>query len=575
MVAARAAPKDYLGQVREIYNDFLKRWRYVRDPVGLETVARSPKALHQLVMGFNGGLGENIGAGDCDDAAAAIGALLGSVGFPVRLGTTAPLIARGRLFSHVFAQARVPGHGWITVDPVGYPKHDLGWTQPHSRIAYWDLFGRLLDARGISPRVLAGRLNGTEGEKKMAAFAQDFYKTQFVDHGLSGVEDLSTGEPAPWDEYGLLGFGCYSGSMGYIPNANHLPIEVTGADVVDEYGNVRTPMLELSADDYRYMERVHYPYDGMMALGDDGTIYEYDGTLGFFRRLARRIKRRVKKGVRAIKRGVRRVGRRVVKLVKKLPGAKYVIKLGKKLVKVALKIVKPLAKFVGKWALKIAPIAAMIPGVGPVIAGYLTAAGTAAKLMNKYGVKIAETIVRDKKGRKKKVKKLKFTDPKKAKAFKRALKKEAAKAKKLPKARLKRAVKALAKTPYKKRGGLPKRIKIKRKGTSALSGPVAQLDKMRRGVAVIDRRHLRAGTPEHRAQLKALGVRAGLRRRLGPGLVRLLRAKYLQKPIKRRAIARKRRAIPPAKRFKRARTTRWPMIRKPRTRFARTLTTGV
>jgi len=493
-MATRAKPKDYFGQLREVYNDFLKRWRYVRDPNGLETVARSPKALYQLVLGFNGGVGQGKGAGDCDDAAAAMGALLESIGFPVRLATTAPLNARGRLFSHVFIQTRLPGRpGWLTVDPVGYPNHGLGWIQPHSRIAYWDLNGGLLDARGIDKRILTmGRLNGpeTEGSQMLGA---DFTQNDWRDFGFAGSEYIEdTGDPLPWDETVLKDFGSSIDIMGYMPDANHLAIEVDEDNEVDESGNVRTPMLELSADDYNYMNVVKFPYDGMMALGDDGAVYEYDGLNGFFKKLFKKAKKAVKKVAGKVKKGVMAVHRKVKKTIrsvlKKTKFGRWIIKIGDKIRAVAMKIVRPLMKIVGKWAGKLAPIAAMIPGYGTVVAGALVAAGKVAKIMQKFDAKLVQGMT--KKGKKSKVRRLKLKNAKKLAKMQKALKKEAKKMSKRPKSELKAMAKALKKAKGGKgKSGFPRKIKIKK-----------------------DKRHLKAGTAAHTAAIKAHGVRRGIKK---------------------------------------------------------------
>lgn len=153
-IAATAPRKDYTGQLKAIWRAFNKRWRYVRDPHGLETVTTSPKAVFNLVIGHNGGAGNGYGVGDCDDAAVAIGALLKSVGFPVRIATTAPPGLPGLSFTHVFVQAQVPGRGWVTVDPVLLPNKNLGDTAPHGRLAIWDLNGKIIATRGISARRL-------------------------------------------------------------------------------------------------------------------------------------------------------------------------------------------------------------------------------------------------------------------------------------------------------------------------------------------------------------------------------------------------------------------------------------
>jgi len=236
--------------------------------------------------------------------------------------------------------------------------------------------------------------------------------SQWTDYGLGGDgQEYDSGEPEDFRLYGLPSYGAYADMLGII-SADELPAMAVEVDQ-GLYGNkvlARTPMIELAPDDYRYVHTMRTPYDGMMGVGDDGQIYEWDGTLGFFKKLFRRIKKGVKKVASKIKKGVKKV-------LKKIPGGKYIIKLGKKIHKIAMKIVKPLTKFVGKYAAKLAPIAAIIPGYGPAIAGALYAAGKVANLMNEYGAKI--------KGAAGQVRKLSFKSGKSAKKFQKALKKAA------------------------------------------------------------------------------------------------------------------------------------------------------
>lgn len=149
-IATRARPKDFVGQLAHIHNDFLKRWRYVRDPVSRELITAGPKAIFRLVLAGDGiGLGEGLGGGDCDCATVALGAMLEGIGFPVRICTTADKWAPpGPLFGHVFIQAHVPKKGWITLDPVLFPKKGFGRITNYSRIATWDLSGRLISISG-------------------------------------------------------------------------------------------------------------------------------------------------------------------------------------------------------------------------------------------------------------------------------------------------------------------------------------------------------------------------------------------------------------------------------------------
>lgn len=149
-LATKAPPKNYLGQVKEIYDDITKRWRYVNDPFGTELLTFGPKALATLVLGLDDfGVGHGYGAGDCDCVTAATGACLMSIGRPTRITVTAPRNASpGNFFSHVFCQCLVPKIGWVTVDPVLYPDKPFGAITEHSRIAYYNLSGQLTGYAG-------------------------------------------------------------------------------------------------------------------------------------------------------------------------------------------------------------------------------------------------------------------------------------------------------------------------------------------------------------------------------------------------------------------------------------------
>ncbi|MCK4785557.1 MAG: hypothetical protein KAV87_17520 [Desulfobacteraceae bacterium] len=149
-IATTARPKDFIGQLRAVYTNFIKNWRYVKDPRTKELLTNSPEAIWRLTMGGDGvGVGLGKGAGDCDCATAALGAQLEAIGFKTRLATTSDKKARpGTLFGHVFIQALAPGMGWVTVDPVLHPRRSFGATTPHSRIAYWDLDGNMIGYRG-------------------------------------------------------------------------------------------------------------------------------------------------------------------------------------------------------------------------------------------------------------------------------------------------------------------------------------------------------------------------------------------------------------------------------------------
>ena len=152
-LASRARPKDYLGQVKSIYSDFVRRWRYVQDPLETELVTVSGPALLGLVIGLDAPQGEH-GFSDCDEACAALGALYRSVGFPVLINTIEKPTTPGKrpgLFSHVYPSVKVPNLGWLAADAVGHPKHKLGWFPSFQRLAAWDLDANLVAAKGHFP----------------------------------------------------------------------------------------------------------------------------------------------------------------------------------------------------------------------------------------------------------------------------------------------------------------------------------------------------------------------------------------------------------------------------------------
>lgn len=393
--ASRAGRKDYVGQAKKIYEDFISRWKYVRDPLGVEMLSATPDAIYRYVIAGDGvGLGDGYGAGDCDDAAIALGTLYRSVGFPVRIATTAPVgRMAGPIQSHVFAQISIPGAGWISADPVPYPEHGFGYTPPHSRIAYHDLNGGLIEYEG----------NYNEGANMLG------YQENMEDMGFAGLDLPAENDPEEiwdWRKHTIQGFGAYIDDYGYMGNANHLHAEVQ--TFRNRKGEIvaRTPMIEMAPLDYTYCRTHGSPYDGCLALGDDGTVYTYSGLDGFFKRLFQKGRKLVRK-IRAKAR----------KLLKRTKFGRMMVKIGDKVRQVAMKIVKPLTKFVGKYAAKLAPVAALIPGWGTAVAAGLATAGKVANLMNKYGVALA--------GKKGEARVLAYRDPQSAKAFQNELNIEA------------------------------------------------------------------------------------------------------------------------------------------------------
>lgn len=95
----QAPPGDQLQTAGTLYEWVKQQIRYVRDPVGLETV-QSPEVTLQLR------------AGDCDDSTTLIAALATAVGLRVRFVTVGP---HQDAMQHVYAQLLVNG-AWLNAD---------------------------------------------------------------------------------------------------------------------------------------------------------------------------------------------------------------------------------------------------------------------------------------------------------------------------------------------------------------------------------------------------------------------------------------------------------------------------
>ena len=104
-------PKDYLGEIKALFEWVQRHVRYTRDPFRLE-VLHSPRRMLQLR------------AGDCDDMAILLGALIEAVGHSVRLVLTGSDPLERDRFTHIYIEALYRGR-WIPLDAtMPYP---MGW----------------------------------------------------------------------------------------------------------------------------------------------------------------------------------------------------------------------------------------------------------------------------------------------------------------------------------------------------------------------------------------------------------------------------------------------------------------
>ena len=109
--------KDYYAEIRALHEFVRDQIRYVKDPVGVETIATPDQTLR-------------IGQGDCDDKSVLVASMLESLGHDCRF--VAVGFSPGE-FTHVLVQTRA-GAGWVnveTTEPV-----PLGWGPQGVRASY-------------------------------------------------------------------------------------------------------------------------------------------------------------------------------------------------------------------------------------------------------------------------------------------------------------------------------------------------------------------------------------------------------------------------------------------------------
>ena len=120
------AQKDFAGEAARLLEFVRDEIRYVRDIAHVETVHDADRILQ-------------LGAGDCDDKAILLAALLGSIGFEhVRFVAAAWAPDR---FSHVWTQAFINGR-WVDLEPT--EPLPFGASVPTGGVVAWltkDVFG--------------------------------------------------------------------------------------------------------------------------------------------------------------------------------------------------------------------------------------------------------------------------------------------------------------------------------------------------------------------------------------------------------------------------------------------------
>src|SRR5918999_5093241 len=91
LLERRVKPKDYLGEIKALFEWVQRNVRYTKDPFRVEVLHSARRMLE-------------LRAGDCDDMSILLGAMLEAIGHPVRLVLAGAYPLRPRLFSHVYLE---------------------------------------------------------------------------------------------------------------------------------------------------------------------------------------------------------------------------------------------------------------------------------------------------------------------------------------------------------------------------------------------------------------------------------------------------------------------------------------
>ena len=104
-------PKDYLGEIRALFEWVNRNVRYTRDIHRVELLHTARRMIE-------------LRAGDCDDMTILLSAMLKSIGHPVRLVLVGFNPEKKGLFTHIYLEAYYQGR-WIPLDPT--VNRWMGW----------------------------------------------------------------------------------------------------------------------------------------------------------------------------------------------------------------------------------------------------------------------------------------------------------------------------------------------------------------------------------------------------------------------------------------------------------------
>jgi len=110
----RVPAKDRLAEIHALFEWVRRNIRYTRDIFQVETLHTARRMLE-------------LRAGDCDDMAILLGAMLKATGHPVRLCLVGFRRDFPHLYSHIYPEVQCKSR-WIALDAT--MRHPMGWAPP-------------------------------------------------------------------------------------------------------------------------------------------------------------------------------------------------------------------------------------------------------------------------------------------------------------------------------------------------------------------------------------------------------------------------------------------------------------
>jgi hypothetical protein len=334
-LATLAGPRDYRGQLEQLYLGILDRWRYTMEPG--ERVPGSADAVLRYTLGagyncedparcdIHRSAWKHRGWGDCDDVSSLAAAGVLALGMQ-----PAFRVVEWRGGAHVSTIARTPKGELVSIDPVGHPTEQFGWAMAPAggRVRIFDLDGRPLE-RQAGPQITKA-----PGARAMATYLEGldgYYKSERKRQRIP--QRMRTGKFSQFPHVALLTRMAHRGARVLaVPAAVHrqmlLGNVIDGAPAIDQYGQQYEYLA--GADVWAPANAYYTP--GRTSLGSP---------MGRSRRARRRAKRRrrFKKFRKFVAKVARKIGRSKIakffrKVKAKILGSKLVQGLASKVLSV-------------------------------------------------------------------------------------------------------------------------------------------------------------------------------------------------------------------------------------------------